>query len=282
MNEVTNNTMVQGTPWGYNAGYNTGFAGGLTYATPVAPKMTNPLTPDEMKALQQNNAFTLNVSQQDLAQGICTHKDPKTGRYATVPNPDGTVTCSICHTTFDPDKVVNVDYVKNVTNEFLNALETIKLLGVDLSDEVVRGVFQMVPFVKKVPDLFNIAQTSFLRYNEANPNAYQAAANPSMWGAFNNFMMGQPAMMYQPAMGQPVQNPYGQPAQMPYGYQAPMTPYANMQAQMVPGGSPFYAAQPATTMPMNQPTMPQQQPAPAQEQPAAEQQEVHVNAQMNV
>lgn len=280
MNEMTNNTMAQGTPWGYNAGYNTGFAGGMTYGQPAAPKMTNPLTDEELKALQQNNAFTLQVTQQELAQGICTHKDPKTGRYATVKNPDGTVTCSICHTTFDPDSVVDVDYVKRVTTEFLNVLETCKLLGVDLSNDVIRGVFQMSPFVKKIPELFNIAQTSFLRYNEANPNAYQAAANPNMWGMFNNLMMGQPPMMA-PMMGQPVQNPYGQPAQMYAGYQAPATPYANMQAQMVPGGSPFYA-QPATTMPMNQPTMPSQPQQPVQAQEQATEQQVHVDAQMNV
>lgn len=276
MNENTNNTMVQGTPWGYNAGYNTGFVGGMTYAQPAAPKMTNPLTDEELKALHQNNAFTLQVTPQELAQGICTHKDPKTGCYATVNNPDGTVTCSICHTTFDPNSVVDVDYVKKVTNEFLNVLETCKLLGIDLSSDVIRGVFQMAPFVKKIPELFNIAQTSFVRYNEASPNAYQATANPNMWYMFNNLMMGQP-----PMMGQPVQSPYAQSAQMYQGYQQPsVTPYANMQSQMVPGGSPFYA-QPATTMPMNQPMMPAQAPAaPVQEQPV--EQQVKVDAQMNV
>lgn len=278
MNE-TYNTMAQGmTPWGYNAGYNTGYVGGVTYSQPVAPKMVNPLTDEERKSLQQNNAFTLQVTQQELAQGVCTHKDPETGRYATVKNPDGTCTCSICHTTFDPDKVVDADYVKRVTSDFLNVLETSKLLGVDLNSDVIRGVFQMVPFVKKIPELFTIAQTSFLRYNEANPNAYQSAANPNAWGMYNNVMSGQP-MMY----GMPMNNPFGQPAQAYAQY----TPNMQMQNQMVPGGSPFYAA-PATTMPINQPVMPMpQQPAPVQTAPAQPQDQqpvetVSVNAQMTV
>lgn len=282
-------------PWGANAGYNTGFAGGYAYnGTPVAPKMTNPLKPEELEALKTNNRFTLNITPQELAEGICTHKDPKTGSYATVQNADGTVTCSICHQTFDPNKVANVEYVQNVVDEFVNVLQTCKLLGLDFNDEVIRGMFQMQPFVKKLPELFKMAQTSFARYNDASTYNYQVQ-NPNPWGLYNQMMVGQPMFM-QPQMQQPVNygtQPmgYGQQPQQPMGFGMPqqqpmMTPYANMQQQMVGGANPFYAAQPMTTMPMNGVALPGATQQPAQPPQAAnngeEKKDVSVSTQMGL
>lgn len=282
MSNTTNNQQQGTMPWGFNNGYNTGFAGGATYGAPMQqPKMVNPLSSEERDSLKQNNAFTLQVTQADLAQGICTHKDPQTGQYSTVPNPDGTVTCSICHTTFDPNKVVDVDYVQHVTDEFLNILETCKLLGVDLNADVIRGVFQMSPFVKKIPELFKMAQTSFLKYNEQNPTAYQAQ-NPNMWAMMGQVLSGQPMMWQQPMYQQaPMWNAQGAQYQAP-----PMQAPQYMQNAMVPGGSPFYA-QPVQQAPMQQPMLPNQVPVQAPQTQAASADEktgdtVNVKTQMSL
>lgn len=295
MNE---NNMQQ--PWGAYPGYTTGFNGGQTFGAPAMPKMTNPLTDEERESLKHNNAFTLQVSQTELAAGICTHKDPGTGLYATVTNPDGSVTCNICHTTFYPDAVTE-EYVKDHTNAFLNILETCKLLGVDLNSDVIRGVFQMTPFVKKIPELFKMSMSSFYRYNDQNPYANQVA-NPNNFAMLNNViggmpMMGQPVMGQQQYMQQPA-SPYMQPQQ--YMQQPQATPYMQQQSQMVNGGSAFYqtnqpqqqAPQQYSNMnppqyqnmaqqPMNSIQVPGQTPAP---QPAENKAagQVEVNAQMGL
>ena len=279
-----NNNFQTQTPWGYNDGYSTGFAGGTAFNMPTAaPKMVNPLTEEERNALKTNNAFSLKIEPVEMAKAMCTHKDPQSGKYATVNNPDGTVTCTICHTTFDPNKCVNKDYVQGVVDDFINVLQTTKLLGCDFSSDVIRGVFQMQPFVEKIPQLFDISQSSFNRYQ--GNTGYGTVANPNMWQLYNGMMSGAPMM--QPMMQQPyaqpqsAQYPYmGQPMmQQPMGYQPNM-----MQMNMVPQaqGNPFYQQQPQA--PLNQPqqTVPTQQAA----TPAANGQSndgtVNVQAQMTL
>lgn len=259
MNEI-NNGQEQ---WLWGQGYNGGYYGGNVYqGQPAQPKMTNPLTEEERKALKNNNAFTLQVTPQELAQAICTHKHPENGNYATVANNDGTVTCSICHRTFDPNAVASVDYVKDVTNSFVNVLETCKLIGLDLGPEVIRGIFQMTPFVEKIPELFKIAQNSFIKYNDGVNTGYNTVS-PNTMNMYSQIMTGMPMMPPQPPMMGGAM-PYAQTAQYPYQpqQQTPimnpqqMTPYANMQYNMVPNGqSPLYANV-AQQQPMNNVNIP--------------------------
>lgn len=231
--------------------FNPGFMGGMNYnPQPIRPKMTNPLTAEEREALKTDNSFNLSVTQEDAARAVCTHKDPAKGEFAIVRNADGTCTCSICHATFNPD-IVDDESVAKATDTMVNVLETCKLLGLDVNPEIVRGFYQMIPFLKKTPQLYKLSYNAFSRYNNPQP-LQQVNGGASYFGALNMLTnptvpMGQPQYGYQqPMMGQPMM---GQPM---------ATPFMNMQAQTVPGDNPFYAQQPMMGQPMAQPV---QQPA---------------------
>ena len=220
--------------------YNPGFMGGAMYAPQQQkPLMVNPLTEDERAVLKTDNSFSLQVTPAEMAQAICTHKDPVKGEFSVVPNADGTCTCKICHETFNPDQV-DENYVNDAVVRMTNVLETCKYLAVDLNPEVTRNYFQMLPFIKKAPQLYKLAHNSFSRYTNANPTA-NLATGPNY---FNGFMaLMNPAISF-------AQPQYGYPQQAQYGYP---TATQQMAAQAVPGGNPFYQ-QPM--MPMGQPVAP--------------------------
>ena len=232
--------------------YNPGFMGGAMYAPQQQkPLMVNPLTDDERAALKTDNSFSLQVTPAEMAQAICTHKDPQKGEFSAVPNADGSCTCKICHETFNPDQV-NEAYVADAVEKMCNVLETCKYLAVDLNPEVTRNYFQMLPFIKKAPQLYKLAHNSFCRYNNANPTV-GLNNQPNYYAGFMALM--NPAVSFQ-------QPQYGY-AQPQYGYP---TPTQQMAAQAVPGGNPFYQ-QPM--MPIGQPVAPQQPVAPATMNPPA-------------
>lgn len=240
--------------------YNPGFIGGVGYnPQPIKPKMVNPLTAEERESLKVDNSFSLNVTPAEMAQAVCTHKDPAKGEFAIVPNGDGTCTCSICHTTFSPNSV-DAEYVKVAADTVVNALETCKLMALDMNPEVIRNYNQMIPFIKKLPQLYKLSNQSFNRYNQQQP--VQNLNQPSYFNALN--FLANPTVPMAPQYG------YGYP-QQPYGYgqPQPMTPMMGMQQQMVPGGNPFYAQQPVQAQqtpvqpapPVYQPQAPVAQPA---------------------
>lgn len=230
--------------------YNPGFMGGAVYnPQPVKPKMTNPLTAEERDALKVDNSFTLTVTPAEMAAAVCTHKDASKGEFSIVPNADGTCTCSICHTTFNPN-IVDDATVNQACELVLNCLETIKLMNLDANPELIRGYFQMIPFLKKMPQLWKLSNNSFNRYNAQAP-VQQATGNVSYFNALNMLQnptvpMAQPYGynygFQQPMMGQPMM-----PQQMGMG----MTPMMGMQAQTVPGASPFYKDPAAVQQPVN-------------------------------
>lgn len=263
--------------------YNAGFMGGAVYnPQPLKPKMTNPLTADEREALKVDNSFTLNITPAEAAAAVCTHKDPAKGEFAIIPNADGTCTCSICHATFNPN-IVDEDTVVKATDAIVNVLETSKLMGLDLNSELIRGYYQMIPFIKKAPQIYKLCNNSFNRYN-SQPAVQQATGQVPYFNALN--MLTNPTVpMAQPQYGYG----YGYGYQQPMGMQQPMTPMMGMQAQTVAGANPFYA-QPQQQPVMGQPA-PQQpasimpptyQPAPAAPQAAAPAKEAVVTEQVKL
>ena len=216
-------------------GYNTGMANfqNMGYAQPnqvARPQMTNPLTDEQRKLLQQSeDAFDLKIKPEELARAICTHKDPATGTFATIPNPDGSVTCKICHQTFRPNDV-DEEYVTRSVEGFLNTLQLLKMIGVDLNDEVIRQFFAIIPYVERVPKLYKLVNKIFNKYNNQSPVMPNTAGQNTM-GLFN--MLTNPAVPLG-GMGYGGFNPYA-------GMGMPQaTPFTNMQNNMV-GGNPFYA-----------------------------------------
>lgn len=186
-------------PWGYNGGVmNYGFN------TPKRPNPTNPLSKEEMAMLKQKAPqFSLAISQVDALKAICTHRDNEGEKLQK--NNDGTVTCQICGTTFRPIQA-DADTIKQIFENAVNCLETIKIMYMDIPDDVTKTYFQMTPFLEKGPQLYSIALDHFNKYSSSsviNGN-YNNGVNAF---ALYNMMMNPGAMA---GMGMPQQMPYGQ------------------------------------------------------------------------
>lgn len=204
---------------------------GMTGQAIQKPRMINPLTDDERKALRNNpvDEFNLNITPQEVAEGFCTHKE--NDQYAVVVNADHSVTCKLCHATFNPD-VCTPEYVKDATERIENVLQTLKFLGVDLNADVIRGYFGYVPYIKKIPQLYKLVNNSFGRYNEN-----------TMFGGVQNQNTGASIFNMFNQLTNPAMPLYQQPTYMSTPYGAPM----GGQPQWGPaptGANPFYAAAP--------------------------------------
>ncbi len=243
-----------------NQGYQQGpFPNPATYNQPYQAAnpthhMTDPLTDEQRSILksQYEDAFDLKVSQQEIAYAICAHK--RDDKFDLVADDQGNAICRTCGAKFRPDEVTE-EYVQNATEQILNVLQTIKMLGVDLNVDVFRQYFAMIPYIQRIPKLYKVVLGSFEKYNNNFNPAQQYYAGPNVNTMFN-YMMN-PAMPM--GGGYP---PY--PQQYP-NYGQPATPFMNQQAQMVyPGQTPFYAQpnpqygqqMPPQGAPMNNPQQP--------------------------
>lgn len=207
---------------------------GVQYAQRPMAKMTQTLTPEQIKKLKSNGGtFDLQVSQTDILKAICTHKE--NGNIVLIDNNDGTVTCPICGATFSI-MTVDQDQVQDATKVVFDVLQTIKTMYLDIPEDVATQYFQILPLLEKMPKLYQIAMSNFNKYDNPNQfqqtgsvygfNALNAITNPTFGGM--GMPMQQPMMqpnMYQP---QPYQAPYQaqQPMmnQNPFGYGFPQAP----------------------------------------------------------
>lgn len=201
MNNFNNN----GNPWG---NYNMNFG----YNRPKMPNPTNPLSKEEMALLKQKAPqFSLAVTQVDALKAICTHRD-ETGEKL-IQNSDGTVTCMICGTTFKPISA-DLDTVNQIFRAAVDCLETIKIMYMDIPDDVTKAYFQMTPYLEKGPQLYKIANDHYQRYSGSGVMANNYGNNGNVFAMYSA-LMNPGAMM---GMGMPQQAPYGQPyAQPQYG-----------------------------------------------------------------
>ena len=168
------------------------------------------------------------------------------------------------------------DYVQRITDDFINLLQTIKIMFVDLPADAAREFFDLIPLAMKTPKLFKLAATNLAKYDNYNIYGYQGASTSAM-GLLNNFMnmMGTGAGFGYP--GQPV---YQQPQMMngaapmygasPFGYPGASNQYA--QQPMMGGYQPAaqgYQYNPAAPV-APQPVAPEAQAQAAAPVPAAE------------
>jgi len=242
--------------------------GGMQYAQMPVAKMTQVLTPEQMKQLRTTSSqFSLQVDPIEITRSLCTHKD--NGKIALIDNQDGSVTCTICGAKF---KLVDweVVQVQEVTNMFIDVLQSIKTYYLDIPESYVTEYFKMIPLLEKVPKFFELAYHNFKKYEQGNQfqqnngmygfNMLSAIAGPGMMnpgfnqgqqgfgqGGQQGFVQGGPvgAPMYQPAggygspfvsQGYPGQYPQGQEYQQPCQPQQQQPVQQQQPAQSVPTG----------------------------------------------
>jgi hypothetical protein len=244
------------------------FENGMGYGYPNQPQMVyngvqpqqvmkrnNVLTDEEIKKLQFRPQFSLAITEEDHLRAMCNHRtqDGTGSALEQDPNDPDAVVCKICGHKFTPIMTdAPEDYVQEITNQFLNLLQTIKIMFIDFPADAARTFFDLIPMVEKTPELFRLAAKNLAKYDLNNPYGYQYNTQSTI-GMLNNFMnmMGagnfiqQAQPMYQqgaapagnPAFGnafgypgaQPT--PYFQPAPGVGGYQPGTTGFAyNPQA----------------------------------------------------
>ena len=242
---ANNNTMGFG-------GYGQGGAyqqPGMQYNPRPQAKMTQTLTAEQIKKLKgSSGTFDLHISQTDMWRAICTHKE--NGNIVLVEDAtDGTVTCPICGEKFVLSYLEDKD-VKQATDLTIDILQSIKTMYLDIPEEMANQYFQMIPLIKKLPELYKLARNNFNIYDQSNPvmqtgsmfgfNALNAFTSPA-YGMQQPMMGVNPAMMYapQPQAGMPYANPMM--GGNPFGY----NDGAAYQAQPVQQPAAQPVAQPA-------------------------------------
>ena len=269
MNNFNNGYPVNGM-YGNNMG---GFAPTGYTQQPVAPQKTkNVLTPEEIKALRKTvDSFSLGLTQDETLRGICFHKD-ENGQETLMDNGDGTVTCTVCGYTFDPQQNCSEEMLQGYVNDIVDVLQTIKLLYIDMPTEAAREYFQIIPLINKIPKLFKIASDNFNRHENYNNFRYNGAPNTiNLYNMLNSgalnpgfaqqspygVPMGQPAPVQPNAFAQPQSNGFGfgmPTAVPPQGYQPTTTGFGYTPNQT------NINAQPTGTLPSTNVAYAQQQP----------------------
>lgn len=230
------------------------------------PKTLNWLPAEDIALLQKGlSQFRLSITKEEMAKGQCNHYDKVNGTSALVPDADGSngCTCSICGTHFYP-REFKQDEIQASVDNILDILNTIKVMYLSIDPNAALEYFQVIPFISKIPELYNIAITDFKRYegvdsfipgqgsNGINPfNVYATMTNPG-WGMNMVPPMGQPQMGYgypQPPMNPPVQPmaaPQAQPmqaGQQLYGFNPNVQQMNAGFAQQNPQYNPIYNMQ---------------------------------------
>lgn len=205
------------------------------------PKRNNVLTDEEIKKLQSNRAqFTLTITEDEHLRAICNHRAADGMGDALDQDPEDPtgvgVVCRICGQKFTPIMTDSPqEYVQQITTDFINLLQTIKIMFVDLPVDAGRQFFDIIPMASKTPELFNLAAKNLAKYDNYNVYGYQGASTSAM-GLLNNFMnmmgsgngfgyQGQPVYQ-QPQMNTAYGNPFGFAGAsqfgQPMGYQPAM------------------------------------------------------------
>lgn len=242
---------------------------GSAYAPqhPPIPKNTQPLTKEEIAKLQKDvERFSTKLTEEDILKSRCTHR---TNNDSTlVQNSDGSFTCAICG-----ENIMLEEYtpqqVEEIVSKFVNLLDVIKVQFMDLPVDVACEFFQIIPYCKRVPQLYEIAHENFSRYAGYNPiGANPVNQNPSynVWNSFNQMTGGMGAYPYyqgylyygqQPMAGGYYPNNVQPQQQTGMQYASP----TQMQQNQMLMGNPMYTAEPQQQSVINAqqaPVQPQQ------------------------
>ena len=112
-------------------------------------KVANNLTAEEIAELHQNKPeFNIGISREDHLRAICNHRS-EDGMKDTLdadPQDPNAVVCKICGWKFVPiDWNSPKEYVQGITDEFINLLQTIKILFADFPNDAARNFFDIIP-----------------------------------------------------------------------------------------------------------------------------------------
>lgn len=152
-------------------------------------KQMNFLSDEEIDLMQNNKPkFNLQPTPEELRESKCNHRNKGGLSSALDVNPDGPgYVCRLCHHVINPvDPSAEKSDVQSITNDYINVLETIKILFADFPADAA-DFFTIIPLVKKTPELFEMAIKSIRKYGDNNPYGFQDPSNNTNY-LLNNFM----------------------------------------------------------------------------------------------
>ena len=146
------------------------------------PNYTQPLSAEEIAMLMKGtkSSWTMALTQEEKLRAICTHKDPTKGnQFSLVPLNNGFANahkCYICN-----EEVILRDYTKDdtiaATEEVINILQNVKTTFLDIAPGVAQDYFILIPLLRKLPELLEIAKNNFAKYDSALHNPMYGTGN---------------------------------------------------------------------------------------------------------
>ena len=210
---------MYGYPYGYQQpGYNYNYTGVQTQ------KFNNFLSDEEINALRQKGPeFSLGLTQDEILRSGCNHREKGGMKDSLTQDPvSGKYVCTICGEKFNPITDDTEEAVTEWMERGVDILNTIKLMYYDLPSNPAREYFQILPLIKKVPQIYKLAVESFNKHDASQGWRYgnQQPGAVSMFMNMANNVFGQ-APMYggypQAPVGQaPMYNPAPQAAGVPF------------------------------------------------------------------
>jgi hypothetical protein len=234
---MTNNPMFASAQQMPMQAANPYLMGGVQYANLQPVQMTTGLTKQEIEEMKKNGngAFRLQITPEEMKRARCCHRDGNQGTLVSTNNPDKPleVRCTLCGEVFQLLENISPQMVTNHCNDTHDLMNTIKVMYVDLPPKLINEIFQVMPVMDRMKDLFSIAAD---RYNTlvSGQNNYGQMVNggvPNGFNMYNAMMSGQAQYAQMPMYGYPQQQVYPQP-QM-YGF-----PQQPVQPVMQPQGYP--------------------------------------------
>lgn len=267
-NTFNNGAMNMGMNMGMQPyGFNPALAGGMTYGMQQPVHFTNPLGQTKINENLKNGKGlpSLNITQEDYEQAICTHRNPASNEIMAYPLNDGSGKhkCKICGAEFHLIDDPNPEDVKIAAENMWDIGQTAKLMWLDGADNSIKQAFQILALIPKYPALYQIASNTLQRYNGGMSMTSMGTTHPMalmnqiFGGPINGIGFGMPQQPMNMGMMNPMQPM--QPQQMgvnPMNMGMPMNPMQTQMLSSAPGmGSNGFGyttpMQPQQTMQMN-------------------------------
>jgi hypothetical protein len=221
MNAPFNGGVQQGPAvyGGFNPTAGGYYYGGFGNMTPQDYNQKNNLTGDEInKLIKKDNALSLAVTETEALRAMCNHRTADGTRDTLEYDPQtGEAYCVVCQKRFVPVTNMSQEDVKDVVQQTMNVIQTIKLIYKDMPVDVSRQFWTFAALLEKIPELYDVAQKNYAKY-DSSMNWMNNSGNMASINMFNNLqnMFNAPNPMLN-AMG-------GNPAMGGYGYTAPQQP----------------------------------------------------------
>lgn len=147
--------------------------------------MRNILTDEEIKTLTKvkPKSLNLNISKKDYLRSLCTHFDSN-GQKVLLQKEYSNLYCPICDAEFNLRVDVERKDIEDDINKVIDYIQTIKLIS-NFPREVAEVIYPIIPLLKKIPELYELAENEFNKPSQCNNNPYTMLMNNPYLNLYN-------------------------------------------------------------------------------------------------